>query len=134
MLKLSPDKIAVVARMMLALVLFQGLFVALEVSAFPFHIAEEQSQYQLAVNDWCDAGACPALHTDDGFSSEHATSGNSVENYCDHCCTCQGHGPHTFVMAPDLWLPVKPVKVQSASYQGVFHSLSPSSIYRPPII
>lgn len=131
MLKFPPDKVVAVARMMLALILFQALFVAFEVTALSDELAEERPQQQLASKAPCDDGAC-TVHQSDSSSRSQAGS-EHVDKACDHCCTCQGHGPHTFVMAPDLWLAIRPLKAPSSFYIDVVHSLVPSSIYRPPI-
>lgn len=131
MLRFPPDKVVAVARMMLALILFQAVFVALEVTALSYQLAEEHPQHQLAANDTCDGGACTAHHSDSSTSSQAGS--DHVDKACDHCCTCQGHSPHTFVMAPDLWLAIEPLKARSSYYIDAVHSLFLSSIYRPPI-
>ena len=107
-------KLAPLARLMLALVLLQTLFVAHEAVA-------------LEIDD---------VHHVEATLAEPAHGGHADETAgdCDNCCHCQGHGSHlALLVEPLLLIPATPAGTQLVDSSGLVTSRI-TSIDRPPII
>jgi len=109
------QKTSRITRLLLALLVLQSIFVAVEASADSLLLLQDD-HHQLE------------------SETNITPSGQTHLDSCDHCCNCQGHGSHTALVAKVMRVFVGSCYCNSLS--GYLHipSFHPETIYRPPII